>query len=149
MIVKAYSGNSDNFGTGAEVFITGSDYERILTVSSVQKVKSNFRVGLKEIEDRNTAEELIGKELCIPEGSLKELSENSFYVFDLIGCRILDDERKEYGEVREVINNPANDLLQVYWNNKDYLVPLVKEIVIDIDLEKRLIIIEPIEGLFD
>ena len=149
VIVKAYSGNADNFDPGSEVYVIGGGFEKILTICTVQKVKNNFRIGWDEVKDRIAAEELIGMEICIPEGSLKKLSENNYYVFDLIGCRIIDEQGNEYGTVDEVINNPANDLLQIIKNKKEYLVPMIKEIVKKIDLENKQIIIEPMDGLFD
>ncbi|MCP4725829.1 MAG: 16S rRNA processing protein RimM [bacterium] len=149
VIVKTYSGNADNVDLGSEVYVIGSDFEKILTICSVQSVKSNFRIGLDEVKNRDSAEKLIGMEICVPEESLKMLSENNYYVFDLIGCRIIDEEEKEYGTVNEVINNPANDLLQIKKNKKEYLVPMIKEIVKKIDLENKQIIIKPMDGLFD
>jgi 16S rRNA processing protein RimM len=70
-------------------------------------------------------------------------------VFELTGCRVVDENGKNFGEVNEVINNPANDLLQVMKNGKEYLVPMVKEIVKKVDVENKRIVIEVLDGLFD
>ena len=60
----------------------------------------------------------------------------------MIECKVLDTDNFEYGVIKEVIKTPNND---VYWvkGKKEILVPVLKDIVLDIDVENRKILIKP------
>lgn len=73
-----------------------------------------------------------------------ELSEGEFFIADLIGCKVVDENSVEVGEVFDVIQTPSND---VYWvkGSTEVLVPALKNIVSNIDIENRKITIKPLE----
>ena len=104
---------------------------------------------LEGIDDRNAAEKARGSELFITEADLPELPEGQFYVRDLIGMTVIDAENgNEIGEVRDVIQNTAQDIFDVKTREgKQVLIPKVPEFIIDIDAETRTIKVKLIEGL--
>lgn len=73
-----------------------------------------------------------------------ELSEGEFFIADLIGCMVVDENSVEVGKVFDVIQTPSND---VYWvkGSTEVLVPALKNIVTNIDIENRKITIKPLE----
>lgn len=120
-----------------------------LSVQTVQKYKNSYRVVFREIQGRAEAESLAGKFLGIPEESLEDLPDDEYYIFDLVGCEIFTPSGLYKGHVDDVESNPGNDLLKIINNDNIYLVPMVRQFVKSIDLKKRRIVIEPIEGLLD
>ncbi len=149
VVIFAYADMPRSFRVNLKVAIDPEGEPIEMTVKSVSKGSGGLRVGFKEINDRTSAENIAGKYIGIPQEDLPELSKDEYYVFDLIGCKVNDHDGSELGIVDEVINNPGNDLLQVSRNKKQYLIPVNREIVKNIDLKNRSITVENIEGLFD
>ena len=71
-----------------------------------------------------------------------ELEEDEYFIVDLVGCTVVDTEGFEYGKIKDVIQTPSND---VYWvqGKKEVLVPVLKDIVLDINMDEKLITIRP------
>ncbi|MCM8710603.1 ribosome maturation factor RimM [Clostridium sp. SYSU_GA19001] len=73
-----------------------------------------------------------------------KLAEGEYFIADLIGCKVFDSNNVEIGELCDVIKTGSND---VYWvkGKTEVLVPALKEIVLNIDVNERRIIIKPLE----
>ena len=56
---------------------------------------------------------------------------------------------KEIGLVREIIQLPGQDLLAIDTANGEVLIPMVKQIIISVDIAAKLIVVNPPEGLLD
>lgn len=86
------------------------------------------------IETREDADKLTGLYLSVPRSEAVPLAENSWYVTDLLKCRVFDRERGELGILIQVIENNANDLLQVRKDGeKDLYIPFLKSILEKVD----------------
>jgi len=101
----------------------------------------------KDVNDRTTAESFSGKFIYIPEEELVKLPEDSFYVHDLIGLKVFDTNGNKIGVITDVWLLPANDVYVVESKGKEILIPAIKDVVREVDLEKRIMIIELLEGL--
>ena len=79
----------------------------------------------------------------IPREYAVPLEEDTYYIADIIGCTVFDTNGKDLGEVYDVIQTKNND---VYWirKPKELLIPVLLEIVTDIDIENRKITIKPV-----
>ena len=96
------------------------------------------------------AEMLRGQVLYIDRKDVK-LPEGQNFIQDLIGCKVIDaDNGIEYGQLADVFKTGANDVYTVKSaEGKEYLVPVIDEVVIKKDVEKGIILIRPMKGLFD
>lgn len=111
--------------------------------------KGNAIIKFAEIKDANDAERLKNTVLYMDKLSV-ELEENSFFIDDLIGLKVINmTDNTEVGEISEVINSPAQDVYVITRHGKTYMVPAVKEFVKEIDLSKGTVKIMPIKGLLD
>ena len=112
--------------------------------------KSIYIVRLENIKDRNSAEEIIGNNLLVPSSSRPKLSKGEFHFFDLVGLKVKLDEADEFiGQVID-LKDGGNDLLEIeFFKGKSVLVPFVKEIVPEVNIEKGWIKINPPPGLFN
>jgi 16S rRNA processing protein RimM len=99
--------------------------------------------------DRNIAESLQGYYCYIPKTQQEELPEDNFYVDDLLGIKVLGAEGNDIGTVSDVISNPANDVLVVDTQGGEALIPMVADIIHEIDLDKGTIIVQLIEGMLE
>jgi len=84
------------------------------------------------------------KYLMVSREDAVKLTEGSYYVADLIDCGVYDEAGEELGKVFDVLSTPGND---VYWvkGKEELLIPVLKDIVISIDIEKHIIIIKPVK----
>jgi 16S rRNA processing protein RimM len=97
--------------------------------------------GIDTIEE---AQKLKDKYIEVKREDAVELSEGEYFIADIIGCTVYDENKIELGKVYDVIQTPSND---VYWvkGNTEILIPALKHIVISISTENKEIIIKPIE----
>ncbi|QLK85854.1 ribosome maturation factor RimM [Staphylococcus sp. 17KM0847] len=76
-----------------------------------------------------------------------ELDEHEYYYSDIIGCTVFDGERP-IGRVTEIFETGANDVWVVQ-GEKEHLIPYIADVVKEVDIESRKIIITPMEGLLN
>ncbi len=80
-----------------------------------------------------------------------ELEEGAYFIQDLMGAEVFDnDSGRLYGKITDVFKTGANDVYQITdESNKDYLIPVIDEVVIKIDVEQGKIFIKPLKGIFE
>jgi 16S rRNA processing protein RimM len=123
-----------------------------LEIESLSFEKRICRLTFVGYEDRSSVEDLMGAELFTWTDELQELSEEEFWVKDLVGMTVYKENGEEVGRVIG-IRYSGNDLLEVRRSDdppgKTILIPFVKSIVPTVNLsEKRLVIIE-LAGLLE
>jgi 16S rRNA processing protein RimM len=92
---------------------------------------------------------LTGWLLAIPEGEALPPPDGHFYPWQLVGCRVWTEEGRDVGRVLRIEGSPAQDLWVVGDETREHLVPAVAEIVREVDLRQRRVVIRPPEGLLD
>ncbi|HET7036167.1 MAG TPA: ribosome maturation factor RimM [Thermomicrobiaceae bacterium] len=96
------------------------------------------------IDDRNAAEELRGTVVRIPASDAAPLAEDEYFHFQLIGLPVFDEAGTPLGELAEILETGANDVYIVRdRQGRDLLLPALKSVVLDIDLERRRITVRP------
>lgn len=117
---------------GVERKIQGCKYQKDRVIVKVE--------GIDSIEE---AEKYKNKYMEIPREYAVPLEEDTHYIADIIGCLVYDTDGKNLGEVYDVIQTKNND---VYWirKPKELLIPVLLDIVTDIDIENKKITIKPV-----
>lgn len=105
----------------------------------------HFR-GRNSIED---VQEFIGKALQIKRKESPELPDGVYYHFEIIDSEVYTDENQRLGTVVDILETGAHDVYIIQGDEREYLIPAIREIVTQIDREKGRIIVHPLEGLFD
>lgn len=116
--------------------------ERTISWCKLQVDKVILKIeGIESIDD---AMKYKMKYLRVKREDAAKLPEGRYFVVDIIGCKVIDENGVDLGAVSEVIFTGSND---VYWvkGKKDLLVPVLQNIVKNIDIEKKEIIISPPE----
>ena len=96
---------------------------------------------LSGVTDRDAAERLRGQYLYIARKDAVALPENSYFISDLIGCEVVDNQGRVYGKVRDVLQTGANDVYVVQ-GEKELLMPAIKKLVKEVDVANRRIVLE-------
>jgi len=102
----------------------------------------------KEFADRNAVEGLRKKELYITRDNAVQLEEGEYYIADLYGLKILDEEDNVIGELTEVYQTGANDVYEILkTDGKTVLIPAIAQCVLDVNIEEGTMKVHILEGL--
>ncbi len=105
---------------------------------------------LKGIDSILQAQEFQGEDIFYPVEGFSQLRDDEFYFHQIEGCAVYTKEGEKIGSVQDVLTVSENDLLVVHGGEgREFLIPLAQSICLKIDLDKRVIIIDPPEGLLD
>lgn len=103
-------------------------------------------VGIDTVEQ---AQGLIGKYVSIEKSKGVPLDEWEYYTQDIIGCRIMFDGT-DMGQVIDMMNCGANDNMLIETSDgREIYYPFVRDFISQIDIEKKLIVINQAEDFFD
>ena len=119
-----------------------------LTVSSYRWHNQILLLSFNGINDRNKIEEL-RDQLLSAEVDTKANQPGEYHFQQLIGCQVLLADGSKLGEVKEIVQLPGQDLLSVESTKGEVLIPMVKQIIVSIDVDQKIIQINPPEGLLD
>lgn len=103
-----------------------------------------------KFDEINAAGNLAGCLLILEESKRKKLEKDRYYYYELIGLDVINNE-KNIGKIVSVENYGGQDLFKIKMTdtNKDVLIPYVNEFIIKIDIEKKYIEIEVIDGMLN
>jgi 16S rRNA processing protein RimM len=105
---------------------------------------------LAGIDDIESAAEFVGCEFAVPESQRVQLPAGEFYDWELEGCAVETLGGQQIGHVTGVLKTGGVDTLVVEnQKHKDYLVPFAETIVVSVDIENKLISIDPPAGLLE
>lgn len=139
------SDNPDRWTPGSVVFTEAGD---TLTVKVSRLHSGRLLVGFEEVADREAAEQMRGVVLVVPQSWLPELPDGQWWPYQLEGCRVTTEAGRDLGVVTEVIPNPANDLwVAVDDQGRETLVPALKDLLVDVDVEGKQIIVGDVPEL--
>ncbi len=149
MVVIPLTGDPQRFLGLQKVMVTKEKNTKEFEVERAREFKGKVLLKLKQVDNSEQAKRLVGGLIEIERDQLVELPEGGYFIFDIIGLEVITTGGEKMGWVKEVISLPANDLYLVEGKKKTYHIPAIKEVVKKIDLEKKEMIIEPMEGLLD
>ena len=127
---------------------TSSQIDEV-TVEKTWLHKGRVVLKLAGFDNMNQAEALRGVRIAITQDQLATLPPDTYFEFDLVGCDVEMVSGEPLGSVEAVEKHGAAPLLKVRGNGREYLIPLVLSICIEVDVERKRIVIAPPEGLLD
>ena len=152
--IYSYAGSKERYESLARLIVAAPGPgrgEKEYAIENVRYQKEMVIVKLAGVDDRNQAEALRESEVFITEDDLEELPADTFYIRDLLGCRVLEAESgRELGTLSDVIQNSAHDLYQVeLTDGRQALIPAVGQFIAAVDPAQREIRVRLIPGLLD
>ena len=103
----------------------------------------------QDCNNRDDAEKFRGKKIFSQSSNFPKTNKDEYYVRDLIGFRVIMINGKKIGNVISVKNFGASDLLETKINNKTFYIPMNKDNLISVDLDKKKIIVNLLKGIID
>jgi len=95
------------------------------------------------------AEDLRNTEICVAENEAVKLDTDEFYDWQLVGCNVETNDGASVGIVTDVMRTGPNELLVVAGEGKEHLIPFAAAICTEVDIESKLIRVDPPDGLLD
>lgn len=121
----------------AEIYIDRARVAKNMVIAKIE--------GIDTVE---AAEKYRNKVLFMHRDDL-ELDEDTYFIQDLIDMEVKDvDSGFVYGKITDVLQNGANDVY-VIKGDREYLVPAIPDVVISTDIDSNIMLIRPLDGLFD
>lgn len=117
-------------------------------VTSVRIHKKMILVQFTDIKNRSQAENYINKLVYIYRKDGHKLDENEYYINDLIGCEVFEDDIS-LGKITDLIQTGSNDVYIVSKNQKEILIPALENVITKIDIIAKKIKVKLPEGLIE
>jgi 16S rRNA processing protein RimM len=142
----------ERFAKGSQlVFVEPKQNMKIaVTIESAREHKKMFIIKFKGFHHINEVEKFKGWLLKVEEQYMFELPDDEFYYHEIIGCQVVTDEGEELGTVSEILSPGANDVWVVERpTGKPVLLPYIDDVILEVDIEKKLVKVHLMEGLLD
>lgn len=131
-----------------EVILDTGEEEKLLTVEGVKFVKQFVILKFQGIDSINDIEPYKGKSLYVTRKNAIPLGEDEYYIADLIGITVMEDNGQLLGTLKEVIVTGANDVYEIMLpEGKSLLIPAIKDCILKVDLEAGQMTVHVLEGL--
>lgn len=115
--------------------------------------RPNGHMVIMKIDGIDTVEEAskYREKVLFMKRSDAKLPEGKYFIQELVDCTVVDadNEEKSYGILTDVSQTGANDVWHITNETGEYLIPAIPSVVIDTDVEKGIIKIRPLRGIFD
>ena len=146
VVVQPLSEVETRFEVGSRLFLQEGEGDSV-TVAEARPHRGRLLVTFEGVRDRNAAEAMTGVFLFVPSSSAPALPEGEYWTHELVGCDVHTDEGRPLGPIREIIHTPANDVWVAQGEAGETLIPALKDVVKEVDLPARRVIVREVSGL--
>jgi 16S rRNA processing protein RimM len=146
--VEALTANPRRYREGNTFLLEGNERGERLLLEDVKESAGTLLVKFEGLDDRKKAERLKGRKLLVTPEELGEPPRNHLWEHQLIGLDVITNQGRYLGEVEEILETGANDVLVVR-GDKECLIPMIEEVIVGVELEDGRITVEPPPGLLE
>ena len=150
--VKVYPTTDDprRFRRLMEVVLDTGKEKMNLEIEGVKFFKQFVILKFKGLDNINDIEKYRQKSLYVTRKNAVRLQRDEYFIADLIGLKVQDEDGKELGTVKDVIETGANDVYEVEMaDGKSLLLPAIKQCILNVDVENGTMQVHVLEGLLD
>ncbi len=145
--IYPYTDDLDNF-CKRKILYSDSELTNEYKVVRARVHKNMIIAKLSGIDDVESALKLKNSDIYIDKSSLEKLDEDTYYIDDLIGMDVIDDENVIIGKITYVFNNGANDVYEVKTLSNDVIyLPAIHDVIKKIDIVANKMYIYMMDGL--
>jgi 16S rRNA processing protein RimM len=141
VVIVTHDPDSDTLGFVERFFVNGTERK----ITGARDTQRGWLVQLDGVVTRNDAELLRGAKIEVLRADLA-LDEEDVLLSDIIGCKVVLVDGTPWGEVAGIDAGPGQDRLVIHDHGVERLVPLVDAFVQKIDLDARVVTVDPPEG---
>lgn len=133
-----------------EIILETGKEELVLEIEGVKFFKQYAILKFKGIDDINDIEKYKGKELYVTRENAQKLKKDEYFIADLLGIKIMDENGKQLGALKDVMETGANDVYVIEMlDGRELLLPAIKQCVLKIDMEASEMTVHLLEGLLE
>ena len=150
--VKVYPTTDDprRFRRLKEVVLDTGREKLNLEIEGVKFFKQFVILKFKGLDNMNDIEKYRQKSLYVTRKNAVRLQRDEYFIADLIGLKVQDEDGAELGTVKDVIETGANDVYEVQMaDGRSLLLPAIKQCILNVDVEKGMMQVHVLEGLLD
>lgn len=150
--VKVFPTTDDakRFSKLKEVEMETKEGTTTLHIKGVKYFKQFVILKFAEYDSLNDVEAIKGRKLFVTRKNAVKLQKNEFFIADLIGLKVVDEQKGLEGILNDVLQTGANDVYDITLaDGRNLLLPAIKDCVIQVDMENGVIKIHILEGLLD
>ena len=150
--VKAYPTTDDprRFRRLKEVVLDTGREKINLEIEGVKFFKQFVILKFKGLDNINDIEKYRQKSLYVTRKNAVRLQRDEYFIADLIGLKVQDEDGTELGTVKDVIETGANDVYEVEMaDGRSLLLPAIKQCILNVDVENGMMQVHVLEGLLD
>ena len=118
-----------------------------LEIQRVKYFKQFVILKFRDVDDINEIEPYKGKSLYVTRDMAVPLEENEYYIADLIGMDVFLEDGSLFGRIKDVLETGANDVYIVQTQEKEVLIPAIKDCILQVDVESNKMVIHLMKGL--
>ncbi len=142
--------DSGRFKKLKEVLVEKDKDFETLHIRSVRFMKNLVLLSFQEYDNINQVEYLKGKKLFVPRKDAVALEENEYFISELLGLHVCDEENRPLGVLQDVITTGANDVYVVREaSGKDLLIPAIADCIRNVDIARGTMTVHLLDGLRD
>ncbi len=140
--------STDRFKNLDTVFLRNSNGLTKLNIEKIRIKENAVILKLKDIKNIQEAKMIVGSFLEVEREKAVKLPKDAYFVFEIIGLEVYDENNIFLGKVENVISTGSNDVYIVKdKNKKELFIPAIREVVKNINLEKKRITVKMVDGL--
>ena len=150
--VKVYPTTDDprRFRRLKEVVLDTGREKINLEIEGVKFFKQFVILKFKGLDNINDIEKYRQKSLYVTRKNAVRLQRDEYFIADLIGLKVQDEDGTELGTVKDVIETGANDVYEVEMaDGRSLLLPALKQCILNVDVENGMMQVHVLEGLLD
>ena len=118
-----------------------------LEIQRVKYFKQFVILKFRDVDDINEIEPYKGKSLYVTRDMAVPLEENEYYIADLIGMDVFLEDGSLFGRIKDVLETGANDVYIVQTQEKEVLIPAIKDCILQVDVESNKMVFHLMKGL--
>ncbi len=146
--VKPFTDNIERFDELEKVYIENKKGKKEYEIEEVKYHKNMVLIKFKGIENPEDANLLRESYLLVDRANEKPLEEGTYYIVDMIGLDVYTDENELLGKLEDIFNTGSNDIYVVKNElGKQILLPAIDDVLKEIDMENKKVIVHLIPGL--
>lgn len=147
--LKLFTDHPERLYTTKSIFVDFWGNKKKFVIEEILKRGDSYLLKLKNFSTERELQVFVGKEIFLKQKDLPPLEENSFYIHDLVGCKVFCAD-KFLGIVKDVLSTPANDVLEITdESNTTKLLPFVLKFFDEINPEQKIIFVKEDSGICD
>lgn len=148
--IFSYAQSTQAFFDAGSVFLKCPEGElREYSVLSITPYKNTALMMLEGLNSLEEAEKYRDCEILIEKDSLHRESDEEYFWYELIGLSVFLKTGECIGVIKNILSSGGNDNFVVLRDNKELFIPATREVVEEIDLDNKKMIISEIKGLLE